>query len=36
MNWRKDMTGVNEENERELADDHRHNGRNERCGGQLN
>jgi hypothetical protein len=21
MNWRKDMTGVNEENERELADD---------------
>jgi hypothetical protein len=24
MNWRKDMPGVNEENERELADDHRH------------
>jgi hypothetical protein len=36
MNWRKDMPGVNKENERELADDHRHGSRNKRCGAQLN
>jgi len=31
---RNDMTGVKEENERELADDHRNGGRNERCRAQ--